>query len=95
VQQGNQVVVQIRLRPAGYPGDNSGNDDIGDLADDNKDDRDCDRLNIDIRAKELGPTLNLLKDLARDRALSTRIIQRFRRGYCKPLSSASSAVPYP
>ena len=72
MQQGNQVVVQIRLRPAGYPGDNSGNDDIGDLADNNKDDRDCDRLNIDIRAKELGPTLNLLEDFLHEFVRSIR-----------------------
>ena len=70
MQQSHQVIVKIGLRPTYYPGDNPGNNEISNLADNNKGDCDPKGLQIDVRAKELGPTLNLQKDLLHEIARS-------------------------
>lgn len=55
MQQSNQCVVKICFRSTDYLGDDTRDNEIRNLADDNKGERDCDSLDVGVRAQNLGP----------------------------------------
>ena len=66
MQQFYEVIVQSRFRAFCEAPDHAGQNPLGNLADDDKDDRDEQRLQIPVWADNFGPLLNALDGLAQD-----------------------------
>ena len=59
MQECNQLVVEFTRRAADNLHDDARNDKVGQLAEDNENERYCSGLQIDVRAQELDPRLDL------------------------------------
>jgi len=94
MQQRNKIVVEFIGRPAYDLRDNSRNQEIGQLAKKNETDRDSCGLQINVRAHELNPGLNLIDCVLQQAAIALSQIRIYCGKLCwSMLPSSGSGMP--